>query len=217
MPNQKCPGTAWARNGHRMSTKQKATRLGGFRWVMNPMRHNGSAGFRPAKIVVNQRLRAIAAGRPGCSFHPFLPLAAGQPTERASRTVLANRPLGQLMGLDGPAQLARSGMIAQCAGWTRGPSCLRRLWANPSSTHDLPLRRRFGDVCACVDGSLPQCGHLRVLLPELAGARLQTRAGVSLPKLRLAAALRCTGHLLHQQRMSHDEVGACRTARRRAE
>jgi hypothetical protein len=35
-PN-KSPGTAWAQSGHRMGTKQKATRLDGFRFAANSL------------------------------------------------------------------------------------------------------------------------------------------------------------------------------------
>jgi hypothetical protein len=103
-------------------------------------------------------------------------------------------------------------MIAQCACWTRCPSFLGRLRTNPSSTLDSPLRRRFGNVCACVDGSLPQHGQLLVLLPELAGAHLQTREGVSLPKFRLAAARMCTGEQLRRCAGTRID-SACRTMR----
>ena len=34
---RRCSGTAWARDGHRMGTKQKATQLGGFRFAANSL------------------------------------------------------------------------------------------------------------------------------------------------------------------------------------
>ena len=36
-PGQQYQGTAWAQSGHRMGTKQKATRLGGFRFAANSL------------------------------------------------------------------------------------------------------------------------------------------------------------------------------------
>jgi hypothetical protein len=83
--------------------------------------------------------------------------------------------------------------IAQRACWTRCLSFLVRLQTHPSSTLDRPRRGRSADAGACLDGSLPQRGQLLVLWPELAGARLRTREGVSHPKFRLAAARMCSG------------------------
>jgi hypothetical protein len=51
-------------------------------------------------------------------------------------------------------------MSAERACWTRCPLYLGHLRPDPSLAHDSPLQRRLGNLCACVDGSLPRHGQL---------------------------------------------------------
>jgi len=69
--------------------------------VMSSMRHNDSTWVRPAKIVVNQRLRDVSGDQPGRSFRLFSPLDAGQPSEGPARGVLSGRQLGQRLRFHG--------------------------------------------------------------------------------------------------------------------
>lgn len=58
-PGQECMGTAGAQSGHTMGTKQKATRLGGFRFAANLWKTpTSSRAFRHQLAALDQIMEA---------------------------------------------------------------------------------------------------------------------------------------------------------------